>query len=72
MGQEDMQLNRIVGNDTDKDKNDDFLVLSHLFSLPELHYIDIASQQKIPHVLQRWPLLAELAQIHTPVSATEV
>lgn len=67
-----MQLNRIVGNDTDKDKNDDFLVLSHLFSLPELHYIDIASQQKIPYALQRWPLLAELAQIPSPVSATEV
>jgi len=66
-----MQQNRIDDNEAKKDKNDDFVVLSHLFSLPELHYIDIASQQKIPQVLQRWPLLAELAQIHSSVSATE-
>jgi len=66
-----MQQNRIVGDDTNKDKNDDFVVLTHLFSLPELHYIDIASQQKIPQILRRWPLLAELAQVHTPESARE-
>jgi hypothetical protein len=66
-----MQQNRIVGDDTNKDKNDDFVVLTHLFSLPELHYIDIASQQKIPQILHRWPLLAELAQVHTPESSRE-
>jgi len=43
-------------------ENDDFLVLSHLFSLPELNYIDIARKEKIPQVFTRWPLLAELSQ----------
>ncbi|MGC6387039.1 cellulose biosynthesis protein BcsR [Ewingella sp. S1.OA.A_B6] len=61
-----------VGDDVNQDKNDDLLVLSHLFSLPKLHYIDIASQQKTPLILQRWPLLAELALIDMPKSAEEV
>ena len=43
-------------------ENDDFLVLSHFFSLPELNYIDIARKEKIPQLMSRWPLLAELAQ----------
>lgn len=51
-----------VANGEKDNENDDFLVLSHLFALPELNYIDIARKEKIPLVLTRWPLLAELSQ----------
>ena len=51
-----------VVNGEKDNENDDLLALSHLFSLPELHYIDIARKEKIPQVLTRWPLLAELSQ----------
>ncbi|MGP9419982.1 cellulose biosynthesis protein BcsR [Ewingella sp. AOP9-I1-14] len=50
-----------VVNSEKDNENDDLLALSHLFSLPELHYIDIARKEKIPQVLKRWPLLAELS-----------
>ena len=43
-------------------KDDDFFALSHLFSLSELNYVDIARKEKIPQLMSRWPLLAELAQ----------
>jgi len=51
-----------VVNGEKDNENDDLLALSHLFALPELHYIDIARKEKIPQVLTRWPLLAELSQ----------
>lgn len=43
-------------------KDDDFYALSHLFSLSKLNYVDIARKEKIPQLMSRWPLLAELAQ----------
>jgi len=43
-------------------KDDDFFALSRLFSLSELNYVDIARKEKIPQLMSRWPLLAELAQ----------
>jgi hypothetical protein len=72
LGREQYTANKIVSDDVNEGRNDDLLVLSHIFSLPELHYIDIATQQKIPQILQRWPLLAELAHLYTPKSAKEV
>ncbi|WP_337263195.1 MULTISPECIES: cellulose biosynthesis protein BcsR [unclassified Serratia (in: enterobacteria)] len=41
---------------------DDLLALSLAFSLPELNYIDILRQERLAHMMGRWPLLAELAQ----------
>lgn len=55
-----MRPDSLVANGEKNNENDDFLVLSHLFSLPELNYIDIARNEKIPLVFKRWPLLAEL------------
>ncbi|RJT44032.1 cellulose biosynthesis protein BcsR [Rahnella woolbedingensis] len=43
-------------------EDDDFFALSHLFSLSELNYVDVARREKIPQLMSRWPLLAELAQ----------
>lgn len=48
--------------ESEPSKDDDFFALSHLFSLSELHYVDIARKEKIPQLMSRWPLLAELAQ----------
>ena len=56
-----MRPESLAVNGEKDNENDDFLVLSHLFSLPELNYIDIARKEKIPQVLTRWPLLAELS-----------
>jgi hypothetical protein len=58
----EMRPDSPVANGEKDNENDDFLVLSHLFSLPELNYIDIARKEKIPQVFKRWPLLAELSQ----------
>lgn len=41
---------------------DDLLALSLAFSLPELNYIDILRQERLTQMMERWPLLAELAQ----------
>lgn len=54
-------------NITDSDesytsKDDDFLALSHFFSVSELNYVDISRKEKIPQLMSRWPLLAELAK----------
>ncbi|HKM96219.1 MAG TPA: cellulose biosynthesis protein BcsR [Buttiauxella sp.] len=40
----------------------DFLVLSKAFSLPEIDYTDIAQREQLAAALKRWPLLAELTQ----------
>ncbi|MGY2795928.1 hypothetical protein ACVWV0_000104 [Ewingella americana] len=60
--EKEMRPESLAVNGEKDNENDDFLVLSHLFSLPELNYIDIARKEKIPQVLTRWPLLAELSQ----------
>jgi hypothetical protein len=41
---------------------DDLLALSLAFSLPELNYVDILRQERLAKMMDRWPLLAELAQ----------
>ncbi len=43
------------------EKHDDVLVLSHIFALPSFRYVDINLQEQFPHILSRWPLLAEFA-----------
>jgi len=43
------------------EKKDDVYVLSHIFALPKFHYIDINLQEQFPHIMSRWPLLAEFA-----------
>lgn len=40
----------------------DFLVLSKAFSLPEIDYTDISQREQLAAALKRWPLLAELTQ----------
>lgn len=57
-----MGTNITSSDDSEPFKDDDFYALSHLFSLSELHYVDIARKEKIPQLMSRWPLLAELAQ----------
>lgn len=44
---------------SDAEKHDDVYVLSHIFALPKFHYVDINLQEQLPHILSRWPLLAE-------------
>lgn len=41
---------------------DDLQALSHAFSLPKLNYIDISRQERLTQMMERWPLLAELAK----------
>lgn len=41
---------------------DDLVTLTLAFSLPELNYIDILRQERLAKMMDRWPLLAELAQ----------
>lgn len=43
---------------------DDIKALFQAFSLPDIDYTDIARQERLNTALQRWPLLAELAQNH--------
>lgn len=38
---------------------DDILALEKAFSLRNWHYIDIARQERLAGILNRWPLLAE-------------
>ncbi|MCT8154542.1 YhjR family protein, partial [Klebsiella aerogenes] len=40
----------------------DFLALSRAFSLPDIDYHDISRREQLAAALQRWPLLAELAE----------
>jgi hypothetical protein len=54
--------NIVDPEESEPTKDDDFFALSHLFSLSELNYVDIARKEKIPQLMSRWPLLAELAQ----------
>ena len=57
-----MGANIVDPEESEPTKDDDFFALSHLFSLSELNYVDIARKEKIPQLMSRWPLLAELAQ----------
>ncbi|OMQ20549.1 cellulose biosynthesis protein BcsR [Serratia oryzae] len=41
---------------------DDLVALTLAFSLPELNYIDILRQERLAKMMDRWPLLAELAK----------
>ena len=43
----------------------DFLVLSRVFSLPEIDYADISQREQLAAAIKRWPLLAELARQHS-------
>jgi len=54
--------NIVDSEESEPTTDDDFFALSHLFSLSELNYVDIARKEKIPQLMSRWPLLAELAQ----------
>ena len=54
--------NIIDSDESEPGKDDDFFALSHLFSVSELNYVDIARKEKIPQLMSRWPLLAELAK----------
>lgn len=56
-----MNANIIDSDESEPGKDDDFFALSHLFSVSELNYVDIARKEKIPQLMSRWPLLAELA-----------
>ncbi|MBA0168420.1 cellulose biosynthesis protein BcsR [Pectobacterium sp. CFBP8739] len=50
-------------NLTDNAKADDDLrVLSQVFSLPDINYIDIARQARLSQMMARWPLLDELKE----------
>jgi hypothetical protein len=44
----------------DMNKDDDFFVLSHLFALPQLNYVDITRKERVPQITSRWILLGEL------------
>lgn len=57
-----MAANIADSEESGPSSDDDFYALSHLCSLSELHYVDIARKEKIPQLMSRWPLLAELAQ----------
>ncbi|WP_410016703.1 cellulose biosynthesis protein BcsR [Sodalis sp. C49] len=66
-----MKLDSIDPGAAAHDESDDFAVLSHLFSLPELNYVDITRAEKIPLMMSRWPLLAELAGVAYDASQAE-
>ncbi|QLK61204.1 hypothetical protein GE278_10710 [Enterobacteriaceae bacterium Kacie_13] len=57
-----MNANITNPEESEPGKDDDFFELSHLFSVSELNYVDIARKEKIPQLMSRWPLLAELAK----------
>jgi len=40
----------------------DFLVLSRVFSLPDIDYTDISQREQLATAIKRWPLLAEFAR----------
>lgn len=40
----------------------DFAVLSRVFSLPEIDYTDISQREQLAAAIKRWPLLAEFAR----------
>lgn len=61
-----MGPNIVDSEESEPSKDDDFFALSHLFSLTELNYVDVARKEKIPQLMSRWPLLAELAQYDKP------
>jgi len=43
----------------------DLCALRRIYSIPKLNYIDISSQEYLAEIMERWPLLAELAQLNT-------
>ncbi|AIQ98812.1 hypothetical protein RJ492_004386 [Pluralibacter gergoviae] len=45
----------------DYSMQNDFLVLSQIFSLAEINYNDISQSEHLAAALQRWPLLSEFA-----------
>ncbi|MCW8410068.1 cellulose biosynthesis protein BcsR [Legionella sp. PATHC035] len=40
---------------------DDLLVLSRIYSLPRLGYVDISKQQIITEIIERWYILKEFS-----------
>lgn len=44
---------------------DDISALSKAFSLNAFHYVDIARHERLKKMNERWPLLAELTQLHS-------
>ena len=42
---------------------DDLLVLSQIYSLPQLGYVDISKQQIISEIIERWYILKEFSDI---------
>lgn len=50
--------------------DNDIDVLRQRLGLPGLTYVDLSAQRELEQVLQRWPLLAELAVSERRVAAT--
>ena len=44
------------------ESHEDLLTLSRVLSLSKLNYIDFTLQKDLQETMERWPLLAELAQ----------
>ncbi len=42
---------------------EDILALSRAYSLSKLSYINISQLEHLAHMMEHWPLLAELAQL---------
>ncbi|GGD29955.1 MULTISPECIES: cellulose biosynthesis protein BcsR [Franconibacter] len=42
----------------------DLATLKHVFHLPEINYSDISQQENLKAAINRWPLLAELAELN--------
>ncbi|KTC79023.1 cellulose biosynthesis protein BcsR [Legionella cherrii] len=42
---------------------DDLLVLSRIYSLPQLGYVDISKQEIITEIIERWFILKEFSDI---------
>lgn len=42
---------------------EDVLALKHAYSLSKLSYVNISQQEHLKALMERWPLLMELAQL---------
>ncbi len=42
---------------------DDLLILSRIYSLTQLMYVDISKQEIIKEIIQRWKILKEFSEI---------
>ena len=49
--------------------DNDIAALRENLGLAELNYVDLSARRELEQVLQRWPLLAELAALRDEVPA---